>query len=122
MSGFIDFLDHLIKKDNSLFSYSINDKILYITFHIDELTSFKNYKKAYEHIEKVNGRVEGIIIDLKNIEYMDSTGTAFLFSLLKTYHNNVTLKNIQPPIYKLLEILEVTEFFKFMSDEETKNG
>lgn len=70
-------------------------------------------KSAYEE-NKLN-----IILDCKNLEYMDSTGLGSLIYLLKIVNKDnkkISIKNLSKQILKLFKITKLDEIFEIMVD------
>lgn len=70
-------------------------------------------KSAYEE-NKLN-----IILDCKNLEYMDSTGLGSLIYLLKIVNEDnkkISIKNLSKQILKLFKITKLDEIFEIMVD------
>lgn len=70
-------------------------------------------KSAYEE-NKLN-----IILDCKNLEYMDSTGLGSLIYILKIVsedNKKISIKNLSKQILKLFKITKLDEIFEIMVD------
>jgi anti-sigma B factor antagonist len=98
------------------------DKIEIITFSVTKINALI-VDEIREGISKVfdnsNSRV---IIDLKGVEYIDSSGFGCFLSVMKTARNNYgTLKfvNPEPRVYELFETLHLNTVFQIYSDMET---
>jgi anti-sigma B factor antagonist len=62
-----------------------------------------------------------LIIDLKGVEYIDSTGFGCLLSCYRESKNNygmMKISNPEPPVIKLFEILHLHTVFEICHDTE----
>ena len=96
-----------------------NDIIVcYIEGDVDINTS-PQIKKT---IDKLIGRKEPkIIINFKNVSYVDSSGLATLVEILKnlkSYGGRLKLTNLSTKIKSLFEITKLEKLFEIIADEE----
>ncbi|MCC8015463.1 MAG: STAS domain-containing protein [Eubacterium sp.] len=62
---------------------------------------------------------QNVIIDCKNLSYIDSTGLSALVAMLKkvkAYSGDVTLKNLLPNVYKVIKITNLDKLFIIEGD------
>jgi len=95
------------------------DKIDIITFTIDRI----NALITDEIREEINGVFQNgnskVIIDLKGVLYIDSTGFGCLLSILKTARNNygvLKLANPEPAVMEVLKTLHLHTVFEIYDD------
>lgn len=102
----------LVKEFNEL-----EDKwIFYPEGDIDIYNSSVFKKEVVKTFEEKN---KDIIIDGKNLNYMDSTGLGaliYILNKLKNNNNEVHLINIKPNIKKILSITELDKLFIIRGD------
>jgi anti-sigma B factor antagonist len=100
------------KKDKiDIISFSVNNINALIT---DEIKDFIN--KVFDNS---NSKV---IIDLKGIEYIDSSGFGCFLSVMKTARSNygvLKFANPEPKVMELLRILHLHTVFQIYDDIDT---
>lgn len=95
------------------------DKIDIITFTIDRINALIT-DEIREEIAGVfrNGNSK-VIIDLKGVRYIDSTGFGCLLSILRTARNNygvLKLANPEPAVMEVLKTLNLHTVFEIYDD------
>jgi anti-anti-sigma factor len=95
------------------------DKIDIITFTIDRINALIT-DEIREEITGVfqNGNSK-VIIDLKGVQYIDSTGFGCLLSILRTARNNygvLKLANPEPAVMEVLKTLNLHTVFEIYDD------
>lgn len=95
------------------------DKIDIITFTVDRINALIT-DDIREEINRVflNGNSK-VIIDLKGVQYIDSTGFGCLLSILKTARNNygvLKLANPEPAVMEVLKTLNLHTVFEIYDD------
>lgn len=58
-----------------------------------------------------------ILIDMRELEYIDSTGLGILIGVLKILKNNgkgITLQNLKPNVYKVFKITNLFQVFRII--------
>jgi len=96
----IDIISFTINKINALISEEIREKITRVT-------------------ENSNAR---IIVDLKGIEYIDSSGFGCLLSVMKAARNNygiMKFANPEPRVLDLIKTLHLHTVFQVFDDLES---
>ncbi len=99
-----------------------SDKIDIITFTVNKInaTTIDDIKEGVSKVfDKSNSKV---ILDLKGVEYVDSSGFACFLSLHKSAKNNFgTLKfvNPEPRVTELFQTLHLHTVFEIFEDLET---
>ena len=56
-----------------------------------------------------------LVLNLKNIEFIDSSGIGALLSIYKQYNQNVSLKQPTSPVLSVLELLRLHRIFEIES-------
>ncbi len=67
-------------------------------------------------------KVEGVVLDLENINYMDSTGLGELVGYLSRFQDSgkrLRLVNPNDTLVKLLQLTRLDQVFKIYTSEET---
>lgn len=62
---------------------------------------------------------QNVVIDCKNLSYIDSTGLSALVAMLKkvkSYSGIITLKNLLPNVYKVIKITNLDKLFIIEGD------
>jgi len=96
----LDLVTFTVNKINALIADEIRDQIVRI-------------------FENANAKV---IIDLKNVEYIDSSGFGCFLSALKAARNNygiLKFSNPEPPVKALFETLHLQTIFEIFSDTQS---
>ncbi len=89
-----------------------------VTGDID-INSSPDVKKAFENI--LNDKKDKVIINLKEVNYVDSSGLATIVEILKnlrTYGGKLKLTNLSPKVLGLFEITKLDKLFDIMAGEE----
>ncbi|MGD0340847.1 MAG: STAS domain-containing protein [Bacteroidales bacterium] len=98
------------------------DKIDIITFNVDRINALITDEIRGE-IEKLFGNgVLKVIIDLRGVMYMDSSGFGCLLSVLKSARNNycvLKLANPEPSVLQVLHTLHLHTVFEIFDDLDT---
>ncbi|QQY79770.1 anti-sigma B factor antagonist [Keratinibaculum paraultunense] len=95
------------------FNEDNNSWVVYLKGELDIYTSPELKETLIDALDKKDGN---IIINGKNLDYVDSTGLGVLISILKRVRekdNNVYLQNIKPNIRKLFDITKLDKVFIF---------
>ncbi|MBN1353317.1 MAG: STAS domain-containing protein [Candidatus Omnitrophica bacterium] len=91
--------------------------VCYITGEIDINTS-PQVKKIFDRI--VGEKKEKIVINFKNVSYIDSSGLATLVEILKgmrTYGGKLKLSNLSTKVKNLFEITKLEKLFDITQEE-----
>ena len=92
--------------------------VCYVIGEIDINTS-PQVKKAFDKI--IGDKKEKIIVNLKDVSYVDSSGLATLVEILKglrTYGGKLKLTNLSTKIKSLFEITKLEKLFDIVPEEE----
>ena len=94
-------------------------KLFFVSGEIN-LNTVSELKKAFKRLLKE--KRDKILLDFKDVEYIDSTGLASLIELsnnLKELHGVVVLSNLSLKIRSIFDITKLEKAFKiFENDEE----
>lgn len=93
-------------------------RICYVNGEIDINTS-PQIKKIFDKI--ISEKKEKILINLKDVTYVDSSGLATLVEMLKnvrSYGGKLKLSNLSSKIRSLFEITKLEKLFEIIGDEE----
>jgi len=96
-------------------------KIDYISFNIDKINALITDDLKEEIIKIVNNSHPLVILDLKGIQYIDSTGFGFLLSVHKSARNNfgiVRFVSPEPSVYETLKTLKLDTIFEIYTNPE----
>lgn len=100
-------------------------KIIKIAGQLDESNVDEEAKKVYELIEKNPSKLN-LILDLEELEYMNSKSIGYLTDWYgKVYENGgkVIIAKAKPNILDILEVVGLTQLIKnFPTVEEAKAG
>jgi anti-sigma B factor antagonist len=112
----------LKSKGMELINIEKRGKILIVTLNVKKINAL-NADELKEHISQLfsdhNARV---ILDLKGVENIDSSGFGCLLSSSKAAKNNygiIKLANAEPVVMKLFETLHLNKIFDIYPDTES---
>ncbi len=86
----------------------------------DRLTAAVADEVKSQLTEIVSGGNEKVVLDLSNIQFIDSTGIGVLISALKTArqsNNSFVLCSIQKDVMSLLSLMKLDKVFEICKDE-----
>jgi anti-sigma B factor antagonist len=89
------------------------------SFTINKINAFVSDKIRTEIIKEFENSGTKMIIDLKGVEYIDSTGFACFLSILKAAKNNygiLKFANAEPSVLALFETLHLHTVFEIYKD------
>jgi anti-sigma B factor antagonist len=69
----------------------------------------------------INDRAPSIILDLNNVEYMDSSGIGLIvtaYKVMNQYGGRMGLVNVQDDVMKLLRLTTIDTLIKIYSSEQ----
>jgi anti-sigma B factor antagonist len=95
-------------------SGELKDRTLCLTVHTTRLdaASARDFKKACD--EYWQPTVERLTIDLREVEFLDSSGVGALLSVYKKLpadKPSVKLLHVQPPVQTVIELLRLHRIF-----------
>ncbi len=96
--------------------------VCYISGEIDINTS-PNIKKSFDKI--ISGKKPKILINFKDVSYVDSSGLATLVEMLKnirSYGGKLKLSNLSAKIKSLFEMTKLERLFDILPDEQEAIG
>ena len=103
-------------------NFEKRDNVDIITFSVKKINAFiadEIRDKIIRLFENANAKV---VIDLKGVEYIDSTGFGCFLSLYRTARNNygfLKFANAEPGIKTLFETINLHTIFEIFSDTES---
>lgn len=102
-----------------MISIEKRDKIDIVTFSVDKINALIT-DEIKEEIGKLFGNgTSKVILDLRGVEYMDSSGFGCLLSILKKARNNycmLKLANPEPAVMQVLHTLHLHTVFEIYDD------
>jgi anti-sigma B factor antagonist len=90
-----------------------NDQI-YIIDITGEMDLYNSYKIKELFLKMVEKKIENFIINLNDVEYMDSSGIGaliYITSTVKKMNLKLALTNIRGSVKKVMELTKLTGFF-----------
>lgn len=95
-------------------SGELKDRILCLTVHVPRLdsASSRDFKKACDELWRPD--VESLAIDLRGVEFLDSSGVGALLSVYKKLppdKPSVKLLHVQPAVQTVIELLRLHRIF-----------
>jgi anti-sigma B factor antagonist len=99
------------KKNNDIFIYTVQGDI--------DINSSPDIRKAFE--KSTNAKAPYIVINLRDVSYIDSSGLATLVEMLKKtrgYGGKLKLTNLAPKVKSLFEITKLEKLFEIYETEE----
>jgi anti-anti-sigma factor len=103
-------------------NFEKRDNVDVITFTVDRINALiadDIRDKIIRVFENANAKV---VIDLKGVEYIDSSGFGCFLSSLKAAKNNygiLKFSNAEPPVKALFEILHLHTIFEIFNDTDS---
>ncbi|HAN09294.1 MAG TPA: anti-sigma factor antagonist [Clostridiales bacterium] len=100
---------------NFNFNYNFDNNSKIWDVHISGEIDIYNSNELREHlISLVEKSKNNIHMNFRNLEYIDSTGLGALVSVqkkVKEYNGCITLKNLNPNVYKLFKMTSLDKIF-----------
>ena len=97
-------MDLKIKEDADIISITVNGII--------EMANIRDFKDTL--FEVCQDTEKNIDIDLSNVNYIDSSGIAFLLTLLKDQKKkgkNLSIKKISTQVFNILKLSSISDVF-----------
>jgi len=97
------------------------NKVDIISFNVDKINALIADDLKNEIIRVLDNANPRVILDLKGVHYIDSTGFGCFLSVFKTAKNNFGLMKFacpEPAIISLFETLNLTTIFEIFEDLE----
>jgi anti-anti-sigma factor len=96
-----------------------SDKIDIVSFSVNKINALitDNIREEINKLSAASG--SRIIIDLKGVEYIDSSGFSCLLSVMRTVKNNygiIKFVNPDPGVMELLNLLHLNTVFQIFDD------
>ncbi len=106
---------------NNKFSYQLKERkdaqvLILLEDHLTTTNANRFRTVVQELVDKNKTRV---ILNLRNVEYMDSTGLGALIGMSETLRyrrGNLVLMNVGETVKKMLAITQMTELFAIVGD------
>jgi anti-sigma B factor antagonist len=98
------------------------DKIDIISFSVNKINALISDEIREGILKAFDNSNSKVIIDLKGVEYVDSSGFGCFLSVLRAARNNygvLKFANPEPRVSELLETLHLQTVFQIYSDIET---
>lgn len=98
------------------------DKIDIISFSVNKINGLIVDEICKEILKTFNTTNSKVIIDLKGVEYIDSSGFGCFLSVMRAARNNygvLKFANPEPGITELFETLHLNTVFQIYSEIET---
>ena len=95
------------------------DKIDIISFSTNKINALITNKIRNEIYKLSDTSGSKIIVDLKGVEYIDSSGFSCFFSAMRTVRNNygiIKFVNPDPKVMELLKTLQLNTVFQIFDD------
>jgi anti-sigma B factor antagonist len=95
------------------------DKIDIITFKVDKINALITEDLRNEIVKVFESGNSKVIIDLKGVNYIDSSGFGCLLSVMKTARNNygiLKFVNPEPAVMQVLKTLNLHTVFDIYND------
>lgn len=116
------FKRYIIKEVPMEFNHSTQDKVLVVTPTGPSLDA----REAREFKEKVidlinKNETHSIVIDMRNLQFIDSSGLGTFLSILKTLHaqnGELKLSNLSKPIRTIFELVSMHKIFEIYNSVE----
>lgn len=92
--------------------------VCYMSGEID-INTAPEVKKSFDKL--INDKKEKLVINLKDVSYVDSSGLATLVEILKglrSYGGKLKLCNLSTKVKNLFEITKLEKLFDIAQDEE----
>ena len=93
-----------------------------VSFTINKINAFVADKIRNQIIKEFENSGTNVIVDLKGVEYIDSTGFACFLSALKAARNNygiIKFANAEPSVKALFETLHLHTVFEIYKDVDS---
>ncbi len=93
-------------------------KIIEVTGEVD-LYNVSELKKALFSI--TDGNYKSVVVDMKNVNYMDSSGIGALVAgqkKMKAHAGNFAIMNLHEDVLNILKLATLDRFFKIYDTEE----
>jgi anti-anti-sigma factor len=102
-----------------MISIEKRDKIDIVTFSVNKINALITDEIKQEIGKLFGNGTSKIILDLRGVEYMDSSGFGCLLSILKNARNNycmLKLANPEPAVMQVLHTLHLHTVFEIYDD------
>jgi len=99
----------------------INGKNAFLTIH-GEVDMYSSPLLRKEVMKIANQKIENILIDLQDVNYMDSSGVATLIEglqLCKKYGGTILLAGMQDNVREVFELTRLDKIFKIYNNVTT---
>ena len=95
-----------------MYTTSVNEDSLEVCIEVKSLDASNAVKLKTLLKELDQQGMNKLVLNLKNVEFMDSSGIGVLLSLYKQYNQNVSLRNPSASVLSVLELLRLHRIFE----------
>jgi anti-sigma B factor antagonist len=98
------------------------DKVDIVTFSVDKINALITDEISEEINNLFGNGTSKVVIDLKGVHYIDSSGFGCLLSVMKSAHNNycaLKLAEPEPAVMQVLQTLHLHTVFEIYDDLDT---
>ncbi len=102
-----------------MISIEKRDKIDIISFTVDKINALITDQVKDEIIKVLESDSSKVVINLKGVNYIDSSGFGCLLSIMKSARNNycaVKFASPEPPVMEVLQTLNLHTVFEIYDD------
>jgi len=78
-----------------------------------------DYPTTIEHAEALQAVTDlrtRVVLDVADVNFVDSAGVAYLVRLAQNHDGPVRLENVPTPVKRLLDLTGLADMFEFVSD------
>jgi anti-sigma B factor antagonist len=97
-----------------------NDKI-YIIDIFGEMDLYNSYKIKELLLKMIEKKIENFIINLNDVEYIDSSGIGaliYITSTIRKMNLHMVITNVRGSVKKVIELTKLTSFFPIAANLE----
>ena len=94
---------------------------IYIVDVLGEMDLYNSYKLKELLMKMIEKKVEKFIINLEDVEYIDSSGIGaliYITSTVKKMNFRLAISNVHGSVKKVIELTKLTHFFPISSNIE----
>jgi anti-sigma B factor antagonist len=94
---------------------------IYIIDILGEMDLYNSYKLKELLMKMIEKKIENFIINMADVEYMDSSGIGaliYITSTIKKMNLNLAIANVHGSVKKVIELTKLTSFFPITANLE----